>query len=83
MSAGASPGIGLDAVEIGSRVLVRDDDGEREVVIVDAVDADAPAGRISADSPLGRALIGSAAGDRVVVRAPAGRRAVSVVQVGR
>jgi transcription elongation factor GreA len=83
MSAGASPGIGTDAVEIGSRVLVRDDDGESEVVIVDAVDADAPAGRVSADSPLGRALIGRAAGDRVLVRAPARRRAVSVVEVRR
>jgi len=83
MSAGASSGIGVHAVEIGSRVLVRDYEGEHEVVIVDAVDADAPAGRISADSPVSRALIGSAAGDRVVVRAPAGRRAVRVVEVTR
>jgi transcription elongation GreA/GreB family factor len=81
MSAGASPGIGAGVVEVGSRVLVRDDDGERELVIVDAADADAPSGRISSDCPLGLALIGSAAGDRVVVRAPAGRRAVSVVEV--
>ncbi len=83
MSAEASPGIGEGVVEAGSRVLVRDDEGERELLVVEPADADARSGRISTESPLGRALLGRAAGDRVVVRAPAGGRAVSIVQVGQ
>jgi transcription elongation GreA/GreB family factor len=83
MSAGASPGIGIGVVEAGSRVCVRDDEGERELVLVEPADADARSGRVSVDSPLGRALLGHAAGDRVVVRAPAGTRMVSIVEVGR
>ncbi len=81
MSAGASPGIGESVVEAGSRVRVRDDEGERELLIVEAADADAPTGRVSMESPLGRALLGHAAGDHVVVRAPAGVRVVSIVEV--
>ncbi len=83
MSAGASPGIGEDVVEAGSRVLVRDDEGERELRIVEPADADAWSGRVSTESPLGRALLGHTAGDRVVVRAPAGGRAVSIMRVGQ
>ncbi len=83
MSTGASPGIGERVVVAGSRVLVRDDEGECELLIVEPADADARSGRVSTDSPLGRALLGRAAGARVVVRAPAGGRAVSIVQVGQ
>ncbi len=83
MSAEASPGIGASVVEAGSCVRVRDDEGEWELLIVEPADADARSGRVSTESPLGRALLGHAAGDRVVVWAPAGRRAVSIVQVRR
>jgi transcription elongation factor GreA len=68
-----------DLVRPGSRVAVRDDDGDDEFVLVHAEDADAYAGRISLDSPLGRALLGRAVGDQVVVRAPGGVRLVRVV----
>jgi transcription elongation GreA/GreB family factor len=81
MSAGASPGIGEGVVVAGSCVRVRDDEGERELLIVEPADADARSGRVSMESPLGRALLGHGAGDRVVVRAPAGGRAVSIVEV--
>jgi transcription elongation GreA/GreB family factor len=78
---GASPGIGVGVVVIGSCVRVRDDDGERELTIVEPADADARSGRVSVESPLGHALMGHAAGDSVAVRAPAGGRAVSIVEV--
>jgi transcription elongation GreA/GreB family factor len=58
MQTEAPPCGGVDLVRPGSRVAVRDEEGEDEFVIVHPEDADAPAGRISLDSPLGRALIG-------------------------
>ncbi len=69
-------------VRIGSRVCVRDEDGEAEFRIVDPADADAIAEHVSADSPLGRALLGSHVGDLVRFRAPGGVLAVTVVEVG-
>ena len=59
-------------VRIGSRVRVRDADGDDEFTIVAAHDADACADRVSAESPCGRALLGHHVGDRVRFRAPGG-----------
>jgi transcription elongation GreA/GreB family factor len=80
-SAVATPRMGGRVVEAGSRVRLRDDDGETELLVVEAADADATSGRVSIDSPLGRALLGQCAGEQVVVRAPAGRRVVSIVAI--
>jgi transcription elongation factor GreA len=41
-------------------------------VVVGTLEADLPAGRISAVSPLGRALLGRRKGDVVLVDAPGG-----------
>ncbi len=80
-STGVSPSMSGNVVEAGSRVRLRDDDGEAELLVVEPAYADAACGRVSIDSPLGRALLGQVAGDRVVVRAPAGRRVVSIVAI--
>jgi transcription elongation factor GreA len=72
---------GNEIIRVGSRVRVLDDDGEDEFAVVADHEADAREKRVSADSPVGRALLGHAVGDRVVVRAPGGQRAVSVVEV--
>jgi transcription elongation factor GreA len=69
------------AVRIGSRVRVRDADGDAEFSIVPAEDADCMADRVSVESPLGRALIGRYVGDEIRFRAPAGVLAVTVVDV--
>jgi transcription elongation GreA/GreB family factor len=59
---------------IGRRVAVADDDAEvLEIALVLPGDGDAVRGWVSADAPLGAALLGAAAGDTVVVHAPAGR----------
>jgi len=79
MQTEAPPCGGVDLVRPGSRVAVRDEEGEDEFVIVHPEDADAPAGRISLDSPLGRALIGRSVGEQVMVRAPGGVRVVHVI----
>lgn len=68
-------------VRIGSRVSVRDRDGEAEFRIVEPHEADAVAERVSAESPLGRALLGRRVGELVRFRAPGGVLAVTVVDV--
>ena len=79
MQTEAPPYDRADLVRPGSRVAVRDEEGEDEFVIVHPEDADALERRISLDSPLGRALVGRAVGEEVVVRAPGGVRIVHVI----
>ena len=68
-------------VRLGSRVRVRDVDGDAEFAVVPPEEADATAHRISASSPLGRALIGRRLGEEVRFRAPGGVLSVTVVDV--
>jgi transcription elongation GreA/GreB family factor len=70
-------------VRMGSRVRVRDADGEAEFAVVPPEDADAVAERVSASSPLGRALLGRRLGEEVRFRVRAGVLAVTVVDVRR
>jgi transcription elongation GreA/GreB family factor len=70
-----------EAVRIGSRVRVQDDDGDVEFSIVAPEDADCMADRISIDSPLGRALLGRRVGEHVRFRAPGGVLAVTVLEI--
>ncbi len=68
-------------VRVGSRVRVRDADGEDEFTIVPECEADACADRVSAESPFGRALLGHHVGEQVRFRAPGGIMRVTVVAV--
>ena len=68
-------------VRMGSRVRVRDMDGDAEFAVVPPEEADATADRISASSPLGRALLGRRLGEEVRFRAPGGLLAVTVVGI--
>jgi transcription elongation factor GreA len=70
-----------DMIGLGSRVKVRDLDGEAEFNVVEPGEADAADKRVSADSPLGRALLGREVGDEVRFRAPGGLLAVTVLEV--
>jgi transcription elongation factor GreA len=72
---------GSEVVHIGSRVCVKDRDGQAEFCIVEPDEADAIADRVSVQSPLGRALLGHRVGDEVRFRAPGGVLAVTVVGV--
>jgi transcription elongation factor GreA len=69
------------AVQIGSRVRVRDADGDAEFSIVPAEEADCMADRVSVESPLGRALLARCTGDEVRFRAPGGVLTVTVVEL--
>jgi len=66
-----------DAVTIGSKLVIRTDDGEEMDVEISSV------GGVSPDSPLGAALLGAKAGDEVKVAAPKGSWTATVVSVGR
>jgi transcription elongation GreA/GreB family factor len=68
-------------IRLGSRVRVRDVEGEAEFDIVPPEDADAQQRRVSADSPIGRALLGRRLGEQVRFPAPGGLLAVTVVSV--
>ncbi len=68
-------------VRVGSRVRVRDEDGDEDLSIVPPEQVDLARGHISMDCPLGRALLGHVTGEVVTVRAPGGARPVTIVSV--
>ncbi|HLE58584.1 MAG TPA: transcription elongation factor GreA [Candidatus Limnocylindria bacterium] len=70
-----------DRVGIGSRVVLKDADGEQTFIIVGSAEAAPREGRISNESPVGAALMGRRKGDRVVVQAPGGPITVTVLRV--
>ena len=62
-----------DTVQLGSVVVLENDDGnERVYQIVGAVETDPAAGKISEESPIAAAVLGKRAGEMVEVDAPAG-----------
>jgi transcription elongation factor GreA len=72
-----------DYVGLGSRVKVKDDEGEEdEYRIVGSMEADAKRGLISNESPVGRALLGKKPGESATVVAPGGSFDLTVVTIG-
>lgn len=72
-----------DFVGLGSRVTVKDDEGDTEQYrIVGSMEADPKRGLISNESPVGRALLGKKPGDSATVVAPGGSFALTVVEIG-
>ena len=72
-----------DVVQIGTRVTIKDSEGEVEsYIIVGKVEADPLEGRISNISPLGSSLLGHSEGDEVDVLAPAGVYKVKLLKIG-
>jgi transcription elongation factor GreA len=66
-----------ETVDVGSRVEIEDEHGERMEVEISSV------GGVSPDSPLGRALLGARVGCIVEIEAPRGRWRASVLSVSR
>src|SRR5512145_1597313 len=66
----------------GAWVTVEGEDGEaRTYRLVGPDEFDVPRGFISVEAPLGRALLGRREGDSVVVRRPAGRADLTIVEI--
>ena len=69
-------------VKMGSTVIVQENNSDKEsFVIVGAAESDPSEGLISNESPLGQALLGTSAGDEVVVTAPAGDVTYHILKV--
>jgi transcription elongation factor GreA len=66
-----------DAVGVGSKVEVEDEQGERMEFEISSV------GGVSPDSPVGKALLGKTVGDEVEIAAPRGAWRARVISVGR
>jgi transcription elongation factor GreA len=66
-----------DTVQIGSKVEIEDEVGERMVIEISSV------GGVSPDSPVGRALLGARVGDEVEIDAPSGAWRARVRAFGR
>src|SRR5689334_16675650 len=66
-----------DRIEVGSRVEIEDEQGERMTMEISSV------GGVSADSPAGRALIGAKVGDEVKIEAPRGAWRARVLSIER
>ena len=76
-----SSGRDTDQVFFGATVKYRAADGSREVTIVGADEVDPATGRISWVSPVARALLKARAGDKVVLRSPAGEETLEIMEV--
>ena len=70
-----------DKVGIGSKVVIKGEDGQETFTIVGSAEAAPREGRISNESPVGAALMGHKKGDTVVVVAPAGEVTFTVVSI--
>lgn len=69
-------------VALGSRVLLRNQDGKIEqFIIVGSAEANPLEGKISNESPVGQALLGRAVGDEIEVPTPAGVLKLVVMEI--
>ena len=69
-------------VKLGSKVTVRNQDGEEEhYTIVGSAEASPSDGRISNESPVGSALMGKRVGDAVEAQVPAGTLKLEVISI--
>jgi transcription elongation factor GreA len=75
-------GVRSDKVALGSRVHIRDGEGDTyDWTIVGSAEANPRQSRISNESPVGKALIGHKKGDKVQVEAPGGVEEFTILKV--
>jgi transcription elongation factor GreA len=73
---------GNGCVAVGSKVMVKDEDGfEEEYMIVGPLEADPSDGKISYECSMGEALMDHKAGDKISVETPAGVFAYEIITV--
>ncbi|MFZ6036065.1 MAG: transcription elongation factor GreA [Patescibacteria group bacterium] len=68
-------------VQVGSKIKIKDDIGEREYVIVGSNESDPASGRISNQSPMGQAFLGKKKGDVVEIDLPVGTKKIEIVAI--
>ena len=70
-----------DKVGIGSKVVIKGDEGEETFTIVGSAEAAPREGRISNESPVGQALMNKKKGDKVTVQSPGGASDYTVIAI--
>jgi transcription elongation factor GreA len=68
-------------VQLGSKVRLKNEEGEMECMLVSALEADPSRGRISDQSPLGRALVGKMINALVEVVAPRRKMSYKILKI--
>jgi len=68
-------------VSMGSKVLARVNDKEKEFIIVSFNEADPMEGKISNESPIGRSLLNKKKGEKVRVETPRGEMEYEILSV--
>ena len=75
-------GLPSDQVKLGSKVTVRNQDGEEEhYIIVGSAEVNPSKGKISNESPIGQALLGKRVGEWIQVEVPAGVIKLTVTEI--
>ena len=69
---GESNDFSIGRVQVGSKIKVKNNSGEKEFKIVGSYDANPRENLISNESPLGKAFIDKRVGDEVEVKTPSG-----------
>ena len=73
---------GYEAVEVGARVTVQEEDYDADTyLIVGAKEADPRNGKISNESPIGRALMGRRVGEVVEASTPSGAIRLKILKI--
>lgn len=70
-----------DSVGMGSTIIVKADNKEREFTIVSFNEADPLNGKISNESPLGKSFIGKKKGAVVIVETPKGQKEYRIEKI--
>lgn len=70
-----------DIVTIGSTVITRVNDLEKQFTIVGPQEIDPSGGRISNESPLGTAFLGCKIGDKVKINTPNGYQTYEIIKI--
>lgn len=76
-----SAGRHSDQIFFGSTIKLKTGSGERTISIVGADEVDPGRGRVSWISPIARALLKARAGDKVVLKTPAGPEELEILDV--
>lgn len=72
---------GCEKIGVGCRVKAHSADQTQEFHLVGVLEADPGRGKISCESPLGRKLVGKRVGDKIVIKAPAGKLVYTIEEV--
>jgi transcription elongation factor GreA len=72
---------GQEIVSFGSKVTVESENSNMQFTIVEQLEADPKAGKISTNSPIGNALLGKKVGETIEIETPNGKTAFKILEI--